>query len=185
MADTDTQVRYALVDYDVHGNTKAYNRIYTHLRKIAVMFTESVYMVNMAQAGKVHTVFEQINKDLADAGIGKLTFDTVEIAEREFEKMRQRSLEALTTQIGAITKSLNESIDRLEAQYNPKTDNPNDLIDKRKVAVATAKRKLKEARGVALLFMLDKNVASAIEATDKIIEAKKLLAEKIPVPEES
>jgi len=167
------EVRYAVVDYDVHGNNKAYSRIYKHLRKVAIMFTESVYMVNIAQAVKVHDAFTKINKDLEEAGLGTLQFDTLEIAEREFEKMRNRSVSALTLQVQEIVNSLHKSIEVLEVKYDPKVDDPNDLISERKVRVAKARNLLKQARGVAMLFLIDKDVNDAVSAADLVIEAQK------------
>ena len=171
----ETQIEYALVDYDVHKDRSIYPLIYKHLKKVALLFTESVYMVNLGEAARVDKAFREINKDLLDAGKPQMTFNVTVIAERETEKMRARSVKALAEFAQFVGKSLLDRIERLEAKFNSNLDDPNAHIKKKGNALSRATRELNMARGLATLFLIEKEVEAAVEATQKILEARKEL----------
>lgn len=166
-------VEYALVDYDAH-NRRLYPTIYKHLGPLSVPFTESVVMVNLAQVHKVHAAFDAINKDASKKGFGTLTFNITDVHPRKASEMRERSIKAHGEQTRLIGKRLIEKLDRLEKRFKP-TDDVEKHVYKQRLLIAQAKRDLDEARGVALLFLIEKDAQQAVDASQKIVDAQRKL----------
>ena len=170
-AKTPGGVEYALVDYDAH-NRRLYPTIYKHLGPLSVPFTESVVMVNLAQVHKVHQAFDEINKDATKKGYGTLTFNITDVHPRKAHEMRERSVKAHGEQTRLIGKRLLEKLDRLEKRFKP-SDDVEAHVYKQRLLIAQAKRDLDEARGVALLFLIEKDAQHAIDASQKIVDAQR------------
>lgn len=164
-------VTYALVDYDVHKNQPMYSVIYRHLGPVAVRFTESVYLVNLAQSARVYDAFNQINTFLRAKGLPEITFNVTEISETMTVAVRERSIKALTTQVQEIAARLMESVQNAEARFDALTGNAEDLAVKIRNRIALAGRELKIAKGLALLFSIQPNVQTAVEVTEHVVAA--------------
>lgn len=166
-------VKYALVDYDVHDNPSLYPVIYAHLGKVAIRFTESVYLVNLAQANAVYGAFGTINTVLGTTGKTEVTFNVTEISETAEEVVRGRSIKALTNQVLEIGNRLLESIERMEQKFDVLTDDVEVFSTKRRNRITRAGRELKLARGLALLFLVEKDVEAAVEATQLVVNTRR------------
>lgn len=170
---------FALVDYDVHSDGKdkdahlvTYQIIYQNLGSLALRFTDSVYMVKQESAALLNMAFAKINDDLKRRKLAQVEFHVTEVSEKAFLQMRSRSVKSLNDQAREIGKSLLARIDRLEAKFNDKTDDVEAHLYKSRLAIARARRELDEARGLAVLFVIEKDSMVAIEATQKIVEAE-------------
>jgi hypothetical protein len=177
-----TTLEYALVDYDVRDvehNKAVYPIIYHYMGPISIPYTESVDLVNIAYAHKVEEAFRKINSDLREKGLKEVEFHITEVAERAFEKVRNRSISSFKNLCSKIAQSLLDRIDRLEKRFNDKTDDVNEMLDKRNDAIAKARRELNEARGLAMIFLIEGEVKDAVESTHKIIEAQASLRDAL------
>ena len=172
---------YALVDYDVHADLKdkdahlaTYQLIYAHLGGIALRFTDSVYIVKQENANITNMAFAKINDELKKKKLAQVEFHVTEVSHEAYLKMRSRSVKSLNDQVREIAQSLLHRIERLEARFNEKTDDVEAHLYKSRLAVARARRELDEARGLATMFMIEKEAETALEASNKIIEAEAL-----------
>lgn len=165
--------KYALVDYDVHENPSLYPVIYANLGKVAIRFTESVYLVNLAQANDVYKAFSTINGILVSKSQPAVTFNVTEISETMSDAVRGRSINALTNQVHEIGNRLLESIERMEKKFDVLVDDVNVFSTKRRNRITRAGRELKIARGLALLFIIEKDIESAVEATQLVVNTRK------------
>lgn len=176
---TNLNKGYALVDYDVHADSKdkdahlvTYQLIYAHLGGIALRFTDSVYIVKQENANLTNMAFTKINDELRKRKLAQVEFHVTEVSHDAYLKMRSRSIKSLNDQVREIGRSLIERIERLEAKFNDKTDDVEAHLYKSRLAVARARRELDEARGLATMFIIEKDAALGIEASLKIIEAE-------------
>lgn len=174
-----TNKGFALVDYDVHSDGKdkdahlvTYQIIYQNLGSLALRFTDSVYMVKQESAALLNMAFAKINDDLKRRKLAQVEFHVTEVSEKAYLQMRSRSVKSLNDQAREIGKSLLARIERLEAKFNDKTDDVEAHLYKSRLAIARARRELDEARGLAVLFVIEKDSMVAIEATQKIVEAE-------------
>ncbi len=175
---------YALVDYDVHKDPKlpaseakkevvaTYTVIYKHLNRISLRFTDSVYMVRESFMHQVEIAFLKINEELREKEMLEVEFHVTPVSEEAVETMRSRSVKSLNEQTREVAASLIGRIERLEEKFNDATDDPNKHLYKVRLAVARAKRELEQARGLAMLFLIEGDVLSAIDATQKVIEVE-------------
>lgn len=164
-------VTYALVDYDVHKNQAMYAVIYQNLGPVALFFTESVYLVNLAQSSRVYDAFNRINTALRAKGQAEITFNVTEISETMTAAVRERSVKALTMQVQEIAARLTHSIQNAEDRFDVLTDNVENLAAKIRNRIALAGRELKTAKGLALLFSIQPNVQTAVEVTEHVVAA--------------
>jgi hypothetical protein len=167
------ELKFAILDYDVHSGASVYPVIYKHLGGVSLPYTESVDLVNLAHAFKVEKAMNDINEDLRKKGKPQMTFNLTEISERSFDKVRERSKEALLNLVKAIGTSLMASIESLEKKFNDKTDDVEEHLMKKRLRLASAARDVKAAKGLALIFLLEKDVKSVIEAQEKLVTAQK------------
>ena len=172
MSSKPSGVEYALVDYDAHDRT-LYPTIYKHLGKLAIPFTESVVMVNLAKVHQVQDAFNQINKEASKRGRQPITFNITDTHPRKASELRERSIKAHNALTRTIGKRLLEKLDRAEKRFNAKTDDVEKQMYKQRLLIAAAKRDLDRARAVALLFLIEKDAAQAVEASQKIIDAQR------------
>lgn len=170
---------FALVDYDVHADSKdkdahlaTYQVIYANLAGIALRFTDSVYMVKQENANITNMAFTKINDDLKKKKLAQVEFHVTEVSHDAYLKMRSRSIKSLNDQAREIGASLIARIERLEAKFNEKTDDVEAHLYKSRLAIARARRELDEARGLAVMFMIEKDATVALEASAKIVEAE-------------
>ncbi len=194
---SETKQGYALVDYDVHQDRKltkaeakkevvaTYTIIYKHLDRISLRFTDSVYMVREDYMHQVELAFLKINKELEEREMAQVEFHVTPIAEGAWEKMRNRSVKSLNDRTRQVGASLMARIERLEEKFNENIDDPNKHLYKTRLAIARAKRELNEARALALMFVIETDTLSAIEATKKVIdlEAERRMLKKDEIKE--
>lgn len=166
-------VEWALVDYDAHDR-RLYPTIYKHLGVVSVKLTESVVLINLAQVNRVHQAFSEINKEAGKRGTA-ITFNITDAHPRKAGELRQRAIKALNEQTRNIGKRLLKKIAFLEGKFNEKTDDVNAHVYKRRLVLAAAGREINAARAVAMLFLIDKDVSNAVEASQKVLDAQKKL----------
>jgi len=177
---------FALVDYDVHkgemtGETKAqatkrvaatYQEIYKHIYPISVRFTESVYVFKVAYTNAMNIAFVAVNDALAKKGFPPVTFNVTPIAESADGLMNDRVKRSLNDEIRSLGQSLLKSIEALEGKFNEKTDDVESFLYKTRLKIAQAKRDLDVARGLVLMFAVEKDAKDAIDAVTTIIAAE-------------
>jgi len=174
-------MEYGLVDYDVQdirNNMSVYRTIYKHLSKVSLRYTDSVYLVNLAHMSRVDRAMQDINSDLKVSGKQIVDFHVTRIAPESSDEIRGRSQTALANLICGIASRLNNAIDKMEAdlgEHHASID-INKWASARRARIVGAARELREARGLALIFSLEQNVAVAVEATDKVVAAARLAA---------
>lgn len=181
----DTGLDFSILFYDVPvGQTRLYNVIANVLRKRALFVNLSCYLIQMAQRNQLEMALNQAMEKEEEACLkeGKpfkrIDYKILRFDPSETEKLRQISAEELRKQVAAIGTSLIESIDRYDENLKCGKYDVDTHLTRFKGAYRKAKRDLDEARGLALLFLIDKDVATAIDATVKVMDAQKTVLDK-------
>lgn len=175
-------LQYAGFNFDVHDDKSLYTAVYKELGPHAIPNgSASSYLVLFAHKDQIINKMEQINFKAKSKGKLGVTYKIRRTHPDEATEVRADSVNELHSHVAFITQSMLDRIDRLEKKFNEKTDDVNEMIQKRNDAISKAGRQLDEARGLAMLFLIDKEVSSAVEAAKMVAEAQATMRDALKV----
>ena len=181
----DSKVSFGLLMYDVPVETPhLYPVIARAIRNRALFVNLSCYLIQMAQRNQLEMSLKQAMEDAEleckknNKPFKMVDYKILRFDPSESENLRQISAQELNKQVADIGKSLLASIERYEEKLNKKEYDIDTHITRFHAAVWKAKRDLDEARGLAMVFLIDKDVATAIDASTKILEAQAICLAK-------
>lgn len=167
-------IQYAILNFDVHGDRALYPLIYREMGPHAIpgYGSQSSCLINYAHKARFDEAMARINEQAQQRGSKRVSYRIRRLHPDEAGEVREDSIQALKDLCARITQSLLERIDRLETQFNEKVDDVNEMIVKRNNAISEARRRLNEARGLTMLFLVENEIADAVAAAQKVIEAQ-------------
>lgn len=166
-------LQYAAFNFDVHDDKSLYTAVYKELGPHAIPNgSASSYLVLYGHKAQIEAKMEQINFKAHAKGKRGVTYKMRRTHPDEAGVVREDSVNELHAHVAFITQSMLDRIDRLEKKFNEKVDDVNEMIQKRNDAISKARRQLDEARGLAMLFLIDKEISSAVEAADMVTKAQ-------------
>lgn len=164
--------QYASLNYDVHGDPSLYAKINRILGFHSLPNgSQTSVLFRYEDKDKVTLGLENLNRE---AGKKVVTYTIRRTHPEEEEQVRGDIVAACRKLIQEIGNTLLRSIESLEQKFNQKIDDINEHVEKRRNKIAWAKRELKRARSLALLFLIEGDAADAFEAQDRVIEAQEL-----------
>lgn len=176
---------YSLFVYDVPVNaTCLYYLISRVIRKKALFLNLSCYLVKTAQRNEIVQKLEQemekikVKHSAKGLPFHRAEYYIIRFDPQENEQLFKISIAELNKQIRKIGKSLLDRIERLRQKLEKKECSPEEFSTKYVLALKKAHKDVDEAQGLALLFLIDKDVVGTIETTLKLIAAQKELQEK-------
>lgn len=173
MSEMRKGLQYAAFNFDVHDDKSLYAAVYKELGPHAIPNgSASSYLVIYGHKAQIEAKMESINLKANAKGGRGVTYKIRRTHPDEADVVREDSINELHSHVAFITQSMLDRIDRLEKKFNEKSDDVNEMIQKRNDAISKAGRQLDEARGLAMLFLIDKEVASAVEAAKMVAEAQ-------------
>lgn len=173
MSNENKELQYAAFNFDVHEDKGLYAAVYKELGPHAIPNgSASSYLVLYAHKAQVEAKMEQLNAKAALKGKKGVTYKIRRTHPDESAEVRADSINELHAHVAFITQSMLDRIDRLEKKFNEKVDDVNEMVQKRNDAISKARRQIDEARGLAMLFLIDKEVGSAVEAANMVAEAQ-------------
>jgi hypothetical protein len=159
------------------------------IRKKALFLNLSCYLIKTAQRNEIIQKIEQETEKIKAKRSAKgLPFHRpkyyiVRFDPQENEQLFQISLAELNKQIRGIGQSLLDRIERLQKKVEEKECSKEEFSAKYELAIKKARKDVEEAQGLALLFLIEKDVVGSIETTLKLIEDQKQLQEEPKKPE--
>ena len=169
----DGVIQTAIFNFDVHGDKSLYGAVYKALGPHAVRYgSDSSSLIPYSHKAVVEGKMAEINQGAALKGRKGVEYRTRRTHPDEASEIREDSINELHKSVAFITQSMLDRIERLEKKFNEQVDDVNEMISKRNDAIAKARRQIDEARGVAMLFMIDKDVTSAVEAAKAVADAQ-------------
>jgi hypothetical protein len=181
----DSKLDFCLMMYDVPvGMPYLYGVIAKVLHKRALFVNLSCYLIQTAQRNQLELALAQAmdktEQDCLKEGkpFRRIDYKILRFDPSETEKLRQISAQELNKQVADIGKSLLESIERYDEKLKANEYDIDTHVTRFSGAVRKAQRDLDEARGLAMLFLIDKDVATAIDAAAKVLSAQAGVLEK-------
>jgi hypothetical protein len=175
---------YSMFVYDVPNDaTYLYYTISNVIRKKALFLNLSCYLVKTAQRNeiiqKIEQGMEKIKAKRSSKGLPfhHPTYYIIRYDPQEKEQLFQLSINELNKQIREVGQSLLARIERLRKKVEEKECSKEEFDVKYALAIKKAHKDVDEAQGLALLFLIDKDVVGTIETTLKLIESQKKLQE--------
>lgn len=173
MSEMKKGLQYAAFNFDVHDDKSLYAAVYKELGPHAIPNgSASSYLVIYGHKAQIETKIEQINFKAHAKGKRGVTYKIRRTHPDEADVVREDSINELHSHVAFITQSMLDRIDRLEKKFNEKVDDVNEMIQKRNDAISKARRQLDEARGLAMLFLIEQEVGSAVEASKMVADAQ-------------
>lgn len=183
---------YSLFVYDVPTSaTYLYSVIRRVIRKRALFLNLSCYLIKTAQRNEIVQCLEKEMEKTEQKHIKNgLSFQPVTYYILPFdpianEQIIQISKTNLNTQIREIGQSLLDRIDRLRKKVEEEKLSKDEFSAKYALAIKKAQKDVEEAQGLALLFLLEKDVVPAIALTVKMINEQEALQDEKVVPEKT
>ena len=165
--------QHAIFNFDVHGDKGLYGAVYKELGPHAVRYgSDSSYLILYAHKAQVEAKMESINIAARHNGHKGVEYRTRRTHPDEAAEIKEDSINELHKHVAFLTQSMLDRIERLEKKFNEKVDDVNEMISKRNDAIAKARRQIDEARGLAMLFLIDKEVAGAVDAAKMVADAQ-------------
>lgn len=173
MSNENKALQYAAFNFDVHDDKGLYTAVYKELGPHAIPNgSDSSYLVLYAHKAQIENKLEQINFKAHAKGKRGVTYKMRRTHPDEAAEVRADSINELHAHVAFITQSMLDRIDRLEKKFNDNIDDVNEMVQKRNDAISKARRQLDEARGLTMLFLIEKEVGSAVEAANMVAEAQ-------------
>lgn len=176
---------YSLFVYDVPTNaTYLYYVISSVIRKKALFLNLSCYLIKTAQHNEIvqrlEREMEKTEQKHTQKGIpfSRATYYILPFNPIANEQIVQISTANLNKQIREIGQSLLDRIERLQKKVEEKECSKEEYSVKYTLAIKKARKDMEEAQGLALLFLIEKDVVGSIETTLKLIEDQKRLQEE-------
>lgn len=174
------ELEYAALNYDVNGDKNLYATVYKLMGGHAIPNgSDSSYLVLYAHKAQIEAKLEALNKEQASKGLRGVRYKIRRTHPDEAAEVREDSINALCEHTAFITQSMLDRIERLEKKFNEETDDVNEMISKRNDAIAKARRQLDEAKGLMMLFLIEKEVEHAVEAANLIVTAQASLRDDL------
>ncbi len=166
-------IQYAVLNFDVHGAKALYNEIYREIGPHAIrnFGSQSSCLINFAHKARFDGAMEKINGKAKARG-KQVSYRIRRLHPDEAGENRQDSILALKALCATISDRLLTRADEIEKKFNSKTDDVNEMLQKRNDAISQARRDLDEARSLTLVFLVEGEVGDAVKATQKIVEAE-------------
>jgi CRISPR-associated endonuclease Cas2 len=167
VAQQDDQFEYGILIYDVPtANQSLYHRLQTRIRRRAIRLNLSVYLFIWSYKESLEKIVEEAKKEVpgqsAVVFVAKFDNESREELRRQAKESLIRDVRGLGTRVlKAVEKAQKKAAEeskiftRLESTY---TDN--------------IKKRLEEAKALAMLFGLTHDVEHAFEATQKILASE-------------
>lgn len=175
----DQTATYAILVYDVDSTSKNFHTCYAALRtrigKLALAYTQSCYLIRLAQANKLHDeiagLIEKYGVDI-DYRIRKLDAS-------EGETLRQDAVHALIKQIKAVSKALVRKVDKLRKKLDAQEIEAPSFDRAKKVAYKRADKELRRAKGLALMFQIEQDAQNALDSLRATLKAEGIMEEDL------
>jgi len=153
-------INYGVLSYDVPANQRnLYLRVRSKIRRYGLPMTWSCYLINWAQKEELTTILS--NAALQDPNV---RYSIVKFDDSEKEKLDRIASESLS-------KFLSDSRKFMLGQMKKMEENVNDA-DKAKSSLGAARRRLTEAKSLALAFMLSDKFEDQFNMFNKLIDAQ-------------
>lgn len=182
MSEMQKGLQYAAFNFDVHDDKSLYAAVYKELGPHAIPNgSASSYLVVYGHKAQIENKIAQINFKANAKGKRGVSYKIRRTHPDEADVVREDSINELHSHVAFITQSMLDRIDRLEKKFNAQVDDVNEMIQKRNDAISKARRQLDEARGLAMLFLIDKEIGSAVEAANMVAEAQGTMRDALKV----
>jgi hypothetical protein len=174
------ELEYAAFNFDVNGDKSLYNAVYAAMGGHAIPNgSDSSYLVLYGHKAQIVAKMEEINAEQAAKGKRGIRYKIRRTHPDEAAEVREDSINALCELTAFVTQSMLDRIERLEKKFNEQTDDVNEMISKRNDAIAKARRQLDEAKGLMMLFLVEKEVEHAVEAANLVVTAQASLRDDL------
>lgn len=155
---------YAILVYDVDSTSPNFHTCYAALRtrigKYALAYTQSCYLIRLAQAMKLH---DDIAKLIEKYGVD-IDYRIRKLDVSEGDRLRADAVHALIKQIKAISKALVKKTDKLRVKLDKQEIEAPTFDRAKRTAYRRADKELRRAKGLALLFQIEQDVQNALDS---------------------